>query len=538
MNPGKATGIFFLLAVFFRILFIFLYPPSGTDHEMIHAAVDNLLSGNGLSFTTADPNDLSNILYQPMNEWPPLVAYMVSIAKAMTGNGYVADILLMSLGMFLLLLVLRSIMNLLSLGDNTKIFLWVLIAVNPEPFKSIGISDLYSGVFMLWGVLFCLRFFQMPSVQTGQLLVASVFFFLPAAFRYQYYPLIFIFPFFLMIIGKLKSQHHLFKSGFLSLSIVFCLLSFQLAFLYQHTGDAAHIADQYGFFPQNIQWTYPVLLKSFINISYLENKLVLIGKWVLNPYYLFNFVITALLISTCFVHLLRKLRMNFWNYELEKDSLYVSRLFLLSVSTAIILFLVCISLFYSPQISYGSVFTYAREDRYYLVCSLLLLVFFAKETESLRFFSRFSFSGIKRLGTTALLVINLMLFGKFLFNVATDNLKNIHERGLTEQQIIESEIFELKEKYKMPVVAVSSLKLFQYHPTISEYSVARTLSQINQKGLKTSQPVQLVLVTTPDMKEEERSFVKSKGATEIYNNERLRIFHLIVTQPSALASLY
>lgn len=538
MNPGKTTGVFFILAVFFRIVYIFLYPPGGTDHQLIHAAVDNLLSGNGLSFTIANPNDLSSILYQPMNEWPPLVAYLVSIAKAITGSGTAADLLLMTAGMFLLLLILRSIFQLMQIGAKTQVLLWILIAANPDPFAHLGISDLYSALFMLWGVLFCLRFLQMPYATKGQILVASMFFFLPAAFRYQYYPLIFIFPFFLLFAGWWKQQKHLYQSGWLSLSIVFCLLSFQIAMLYQQTGNAAYIADEKGFYPENLQWAYPFLLKSFLNISYIENKMLLIGKWTLVPYYLSIFTLSVALLGYVFVRVFRKAHNSFWNFEEERSSLIISKLCLLTVIMAILALLVLLSVMYSPQVNFGSVFTYMREDRYFIVCSLLLLVFFGKQLDGIQFIQQPSLVGLKRFTVASVIVMNLLLFGKFLYNAATDNLKDIRQISVAEKKIIETEIDELKKKYSLPVVAVSSIRLLQYNPSVSDYSIAKTLKQINETGLKTSQPVQLVLVTQSELKQEESLFIKSKGAKEVFKGGRLRIFHLIVPQHSSVASLY
>jgi hypothetical protein len=538
MNPGKTTGAFFMLAVFFRILYIFLYPPAGTDHQLIHAAVDNLLSGNGLSFTTANPNDLSSILYQPMNEWPPLVAYLVSFAKAITGSGTAADLLLMSIGMFLLLIILRSIFQLMQIGAKTQVLLWILIAANPDPFAHLGISDLYSALFMLWGVLFSLRFLQMPYATKAQIFIASIFFFLPAAFRYQYYPLIFIFPLFLLFTGWWKQQKHLYQSGWLSLSVVFCLLSFQVAMLYQETGSAAYIADEKGFYLQNLQWAYPFLAKSFLNISYIENKLLLIGKWTLVPYYLSIFTLSIALLAYCFVRVVRKAQNRFWNFEEERSSLLISKLFLLSIIISILTLLVFLSVLYSPQLNYGSIFTYMREDRYFIVCSLLLLVYFGKLVDNLQFIKAPSFTAIKRFTVASVLIVNLTLFGKFLFNAATNNLKDLHQISLAEKKIIETEIDELKKKYNLPVVAVSSMKLLQYNPSAGEYSVAKTLKQINDTGLRTSQTVQLVLVTQPQLKEDEAFFVQTKGAKEVFKNGRLRIFHMIVPQHSTIASLY
>jgi hypothetical protein len=540
MSLKKTSAVFFLLAVFCRIFYIFLFPPQGTDHQMIHTAVDNLLSGNGLRFPIANPQDLSATVYQPMNEWPPLIAYILSVVKAIVGSAYAADMILMITGMVFLLLVLRALMNVLNLKLAVQSIIWLLIATNPELFHTLGLTDLYGGLFILWSVLFCIRFIQNPVIPTFQLIVASVFFFLPAAFRYQYYPIIFISPLFLIIAGKLLNQKSLYQKGILSVSVVFFMLSFQVFTLYQQTGMAATIADDAkGFFPENLIWTYPFLLKGFINISYIENTMIGLARWMIIPYYILTLLFSLFLIFKLASYLIRKTRIEI--KFTEEDSINTKSLvrsFLLVVASSIVVLLMGLSLRYSPQVSANGLFTYVNESRYYLASSLLfglLLAGLLQDELSFAFIKKFQFG--KRI-VAGVVVFNLALFGKFLFNATTDNLPDPNVRAVAERKIVYDEIELLKEKHHLPVIAAASSRYFSYQPVLQEFAVVKNLKQLMQYGIKTSQPVQLLIITSAKPNEEELSFVQQKGATEIFSGRKCRMYHLIIGNTQQVASVY
>jgi hypothetical protein len=541
MRPGKATAAFFLLAVTFRTIYIFLYPPQGNDHEMIHTAVDNLLSGNGLSFPVANTNDLSSTAFQPMTEWPPLVAYMLSVFKAVIGSADAADLLIMCLGMCLLLLVMHNIMKLLNLTDQSRIVLWIIIAANPCPFGSLGISDLYSALFMMWSVLFLLRFIQQQQIHTPQLMAASVFFFLPAAFRYQYYPLIFLFPLLLIGAGKLKQNADLLKKGLLSLSIVFFLLCFQVALLYQHTGSASYVADdETGFYPQNLLMSYPFLLKAFLNSSYFETKLMLMGRQNMLPYYTICFFVTLFILVRTFIYLFKEIKTFKGESAEPAETLKLSRFAVFSVAISIVGLLAALSVYYFPQVKEsGGSFTYVKEGRYYIVSSLLFLVLFASFIQGYLLQFKLSWQlPVRRLAIATLLLINVSLFGKFLFNASTGNLVDFKERRSENRQMVQLEIESLVNKYKLPVVAASEDKDLIYFPQIKDYGIVRNFKELLQKGIQTSQPIQVVLVTEKKLSKKETEFVKQRGAKEVFSNKYYRVFHFIADSKQAVAMLY
>ncbi len=539
MSPRKTTGAIFLLAVFFRILYVFLFPPQGTDHEMIHTAVDNLLSGNGLAFAMANPQDLSSTLYQPMNEWPPLVAYLLSFVKAMVGSSHAADMIIMSLGMLFLLLVLNAIMKVLKLNDRVRVFLWILIAANPEPFSNLGITDLYGGLFMLWGTLFCLRFLQQQQVRTSQLIVASFFFFLPAAFRYQYYPVIFAFPVFLIAAAKYTGNKQLLSKSILSFSIVFFLLAAQVAFLYQQTGTGALVAeDKVGFYPENLIWFYPFITKGFLNVSYIENTLIGWNKMAIFPYYIFSFLLTNFILYKLFAFLFKQLRKgiasNSTNTELVAMNL--GRMLLLFITSSVFGLLILMALRYSPQINPYGTFTYVNEGRYFIVASLLMMILLSSVAQDY-LLPRISFKlPLKQIAAGGFMIFNLALFGKFLYNVTSQSIKDPAVRWVAEKEMVHNEIETLHRKYNLPVVAISSQKYFLYQ-SAADFGMVKNIEQLKQTGIRTSKPVQLLIITWAHPNKEELQFIKQNGATEVFAGKKCKLYHTIVNNTTAVASL-
>lgn len=545
MTPGKTSGALFLLAVIFRILYLFLYPPNGTDHEMMHTAVQNLLSGNGLGFHMASTTDLSVTTFRAMNEWPPLPAYLLSVVKAMTGSAYAADMILLGLGMLLLLIVLRALMQVLQLKEQVQSILWIIIGSNPEPFRNLGITDLFGGLFLVWGVLLAIRLLQQPAVSNRQVLIASLFFFLPAAFRYQYYPVIFIYPIFLVVASVLGRQKLLQRQAWLSLSVVFFLLATQIALLLQQTGSGSYmVKDATGFYPENLVWTYPFLIKSFVNTSYFENQLIgWAGTWALMLYYLVVLFVTIFLCAKLLKYLLRKVAMVRTSSLWEEQQLPAwTNLLLALVALSVVALLVLLSLRYDsqkqPDGSFG--FTYVYEGRYFLGSSLLLLLLAAKLLQPVQIRVNVPvvpFVVMRRLAIAGLLVVNLSLFGKLLVNVSSRPQSFFKDNMLAERKVVEQTIRELKEKHQLPVVVTASQKYFAYQPIQQDFAVVQDYNEVLTSGIKSSQPVQLLLITRKQLSDKELQFIHQKGAVQVYSGKRCRLYHLIADQEKQMAAL-
>ena len=312
--------------------------------------------------------------------------------------------------------------------------------------------------------------------------------------------------------------------------------------LYQHTGTTSYIADdKTGFYPQNLLMAYPFLVKAFLNTGYFETKFLMMG-YPLAPYYAICSIITLLILIKTFSYLYKQLKQPLTAAADESViTLRLSRFAVYVVAISIVLLLSALSVYYYPQVkAAGGAFTYVKESRYFIVSSLLLLILFAGLVQN--YFSGFAWSfrfSIRKLAFASVLLINLSLYGKFLFNASTNNLVDHIGRRTENRHLVQQEIELLINQYKMPVVAASEDKDIIYYPNIKSYGVIRNFKELLKKGVHTSQPVQVVLVTHKKLSNTESNFVQEKGAKEVFSNKYYRIFHFIAeNKASTVAMLY
>ena len=285
----NTSSVLFIFAIAARLLYIIFSPLKDTDYELVHIAADNLISGNGLSYPRTYLNDLSLIYHDPMRYWPPLTALMVAFVKWLTESNQAADLILLFAGMISLFLVLKKLVVGFEVIPLFQIMIWLALATNPEPFRSIGISDLYGCLFLLWGLSFCIDYNSIAKSSKARLVFLSLVFFLPAAFRYQYYPVIFVLPLYLILTGVVLKKTTLLYKGLFSLFLVFCFLCLQLILLSVYTNSALFLYnDTKGFFPANLVMMYPLLLKTIINSSYIENLFINNLLWIKYSYLIAN----------------------------------------------------------------------------------------------------------------------------------------------------------------------------------------------------------------------------------------------------------
>ncbi len=526
--PEKMATLFFLIAVFIKSAYFFYFPPLGTDQIMIHTAVDILLQGKGLTFPIANLQDLSIVHFQPMNEWPPLVGYLIYSVKAVVINTRATDMILMAFGTLLLLLAVRKIMKHIEISPIFQSILWIIIATNPEPFYRVGISDIYSCLCMLWGVSLCLGFVKTGTIKTYQLLIASIVFFLPAAFRYQYYPIIFICPLFLIIAGRILKQTDLFKKGKLSLLTVAMLLVTHISLLYFQTGSVARIAeDKIGIYFENLIHMYPFLVKGFLNTSYIENVLFTKSTSAMLMVNTLYFLLTAFLLYKIIRFLIFQYNNIITQSNNEKWALYLNKGFLLVVSLSIIFLLSVLSLIYSPQVNPYGLFTYIKEGRYFLVPTLLLVLLTTSILQE--YLSHLQIQKFKFYKTLIVFIIlfNFSLFGKFCYNIISGKQKIQGSSWTLERKTVFEKITNQIQIFKRPTVLVGN-NYFSYQPIAENYGILKELKQLETAGIKTTKPILLLIITQPKLSIEEEKFIYEKNALLIFNGKKCRMYQLLI----------
>ena len=522
------TGLFFVFALLSRLLYIIYQPLKDTDYELIHIAADNLIAGNGLAFPRTFLNDLSVIYYDPMRYWPPLTAILVAAVKAITNSVVATDMILLFTGMITVMFLLKKMIAALALSPLFQIIAWLILATNPEPFRSIGISDLYGCLFGLWSVLLCIMYFQSTDQHKKIPVLASFIFFLPAAFRYQYYPVIFVFPLFMMMAAKILKNPALFRKAIFSFFLVGFFLGLQLLYLSYSTNSIIFAYnDPKGFFPSNLAFMYPIFIKTVVNSSYIENKLQSFLDWFNQAYLITNllfFIIVYIWLTGYFLHTYRKIKKGF--YEISNDGGVLLQFLFFAVSTAVIFTLVAASLIYNSRSGKFGGWTYVGEARYYMIPALLFLMMLLKILQ--QYIHR---SKIIALALGLVLTCNTALWCKFIYNIFTDNLSKKEIQNITDRAAIEQKIIDL-QKNSLPVIVSYTEPYFAFFSVRKQYAITKKVNFLLDSGYKTSAPVQLLIITEKLPGVKEADFLLRNHAKEVFTGGRCKMFYILAEKNS------
>jgi len=521
------TGLFFVFALLSRLLYIIYQPLKDTDYELIHIAADNLIAGKGLAFPRTFLNNLSVIYYDPMRYWPPLTAILVAGVKAITNSVVATDLILLFIGMITVMFILKKIIAALDLSPLFQIIAWLILATNPEPFRSIGISDLYGCVFGLWSVLLCIRYFQSTDQNKKIPILASFIFFLPAAFRYQYYPVIFVFPLFMMLAAKVLKNPALLRKAIFSFFLVGFFLGLQLLYLSYSTNSIIYANDPKGFFPSNLAFMYPIFIKTVVNSSYIENKLQGFLDWFNLTYLITNllfFIIVYTWLTGYFLHTYRKIKKA--SYEICNDGGILLQFLFFAVSTAVIFTLVAASLIYNSRSGKFGGWTYVGEARYYMIPGLLFLMMLLKILQQ-----NMHRSKIIALALGLVLTCNAALWCKFIYNIFTDKLSNKEIQNITDRAAIEQKIIDL-QKNSLPVIVSYTEPYFAFFSIRKQYAITKKVNFLLDSGYKTSAPVQLFIITEKLPGVKETDFLLRNHAKEVFTGGRCKMFYILAEKNS------
>lgn len=526
-KPISKGTLLFLLAFLSRCIYIIYQPLIDTDYQLIHVAADNLLNGNGLAYPRTYLSDLSAIYYDPMRYWPPLTAFLVALVKGITHSKEATDLILMFSGMFCLLLLIKKVMHELQCNQHTQTIIWIMLMTNPEPFRSIGLSDLFGCISCLWSVYICLKVLSNKAKKHWSLW-SPLIFILPAAFRYQYYPVIFVFPFFLITAGWLLHNKNLTKKSLQSFLLLAAYMLIYVMVLKLYTKGLFYaVTDSKGLYPGNLLFLYPFLIKSFINSGYFENRIAEHLQWFKLSYLALHiclFVSLFIFLLRYFKNQLLQLRKN-RNHQSGSDHLLQNLLFFF-VSCAVLFTLIGTSLIYNSRSGVFGGWTYAGEARYFMVPVLLILLGFLRYYQDQLFKHR-----LLKVILIFTIIWNSLLWLKFGFNIATNNLPDKEIQSKTDRRIIEQKILDL-QKNNLPVIISYKDPFLAFYSMPTQYAVTQKIPFLLDSGYKTTAPVQFLILTKKELSERETDFLKRNGAQLIYNGGMSNLYYLLAEKNS------
>lgn len=524
MNHKKTANFIFFIAVFARLLYLYFFPLQETDYQMLYTAADNFLNGKGLGFTRSLPNDLSAFYFEGLRLWPPLTPVVLALTKSIVKTIFLTDLITISLSIFFIMLLSKKIMDLLEIKNSYQSLLWLFAATNPDWIKTPGLSDLIGGLFLLLAFYRCLCCINNRYTGSFALITSSFVYFLPAAVRYQYYPVVFLFPCCLILSGWLIRDKKIITNAVISLFLVALFLSLQEICLHLYTHDSLNsplVQDRLGFYPSNLLMTYPLLLKVIINSGYLENRFLANHEQLKIVYSLLS-LLSILLLTTFLLSLFyKRVRHTHKNKLLD----LLPSIFALVISSGVVYTLFFLSLSHNSRTGLPGGWTYVADGRYYIGPSVLILVFFFKGLQCSSFLQKKPLKSMLKYSMLFLLIYNTTLSGKFLYNISTHNIPD-KEIGNREDRVAIEKIIRHLAKDTLPVVATYSSNYFAFYPVQENYAVTNKISVLADSGYRTSRQIQLLFIVSGKQNEKQNNFLQRNRTTELYKGKESVVYYL------------
>jgi hypothetical protein len=531
MTAPRQLQLLLVFAFLTRLLLLYCFPLHMTDHMLINSAAQNLISGHGMGFTRSAAEDLSAFYFEGLRLWPPLVTATTAFFLNFTGSHPGTDLLMMTIVLVGFIWVLYSLCKEIELKTNYILYVFLVFTLNPELIKRPGFSDLAAAFFCIWAILFLIKQLKKTTLpEYLSLLAGSFLFFLPSAFRYQYYPISLLFPLVLVLSSLYLKNKTLFKRSAISAFLVLLLIVLQECLLFVYTAqpiDQAVAMDTTGFFLFNLQNSYPFFFKTFINISYVENT----WKHIILPFQYFYFSAAAIFLATFVFYITHFLISTLRRQKTKEKQVDIRQtLSVLSLVPFLILpiaTLIGLSLTHNSRTGQPGGWTYVNEGRYFILPSilLLLLVFWLIQKKWA------GFSGILK---KILIVVfistisyNLTLTLKFFYNAITNNIPDKEISNRLDRTAV-FEYIQATSKDELPTVITYTEPYFTFFPYLKNVAVTQKIDLLRNKKLSTRKTVRLLIICQKDITQEELTFIRLYQAVPVLYRSNCTVYSTVI----------
>lgn len=477
---------FFAVLICFKWLFVILYQYPLEDMWHQKTLAINFANGYGVNYIDASVNDLSLWTTETLFKWPPLTAILTGLLTNIIRNVDWAVHILDCVAILILFSAVRSIIILLQLSVKQQWYIWLLFLFNPLLTDLFSTSDLLSLSFWMCSFYLAFRFLLSNKPKNGLLIFMILVGFLPAAFRYQYYTLIFILPVCFLLFGVQLKLKRLLYCGMVWATGMLFLLIIQIIVLRSFTGGGIPVTDIVEFSPNNLTRISPFFLYSFFPAYLIINTIS--GLLSIDIVLLYQIAGMLSLIIFCFYLIrIKKQRIQ------KATDYFFSTLTLVSVFS-VFMMLCILSLYYRNQMNGSSSFTYVQEPRYWGVVFVLLPILFISDQSALS----------KKMIRWLLFIF---IFCNAIFSIyrvqKTNTLIN-NVKSQTKKEII-FVIEQTIARENRPVIITYQDKDFTMYNFTKPYATVHYDSIMKQSKINTTKPIWFFLITgtTPFIKEEE-----------------------------------
>ena len=473
---------------------------SDRSYQML--ATQNLVSNRGISIANVLPGNLSEIIYEPLINWPPGYSLLLAPFYWLFNHQYIiAGITLDIVFSIFMIYITRSILKSLNIPVYHINIYTLFTGFIIYSFYTKTSSDAIAITFFLFSVNMAIQLVKKNKSLSYKLAGLIISLLMCAITKYLYMPIVFIIPLIFIIKGAADNNAAIKKAGIISLIALIITIGIVLIYQKTITGSAVYITQpKRGFFIQNLYSLYPVVSASLINpetAGLLVGQDFYPGTYIYHVYQLIHLIITFLILLFIFRSFYRKKRRTLH----PLSTFYLLTFF---ITSAILFTLILLSVLIEKEDGY---WTYVQEARYYglPIILLQLLVFIMTKYLSRYFKIIFPFA--------LLLMLPDMLRG---ISFATKRISNFNKEKtswqveLSLQQYADTIIKReqnVNEIYTTVLAGSSSyinnrICLFSHIPMIKDVIEINKFSSLNTK-----KPVLLLVVLRDDALKDYKPFL-------------------------------
>lgn len=357
----KMSFFIVLLVMVVRFFQLQFYLDSFFDTSFQVIATQNLVAGHGISTAIVQPADLSNIIYQPLINWPPGYSLLLTpFYQATGGNHLMACFILEMLSTLSIILLCRKILSLLAVEDPIINAFTLLTGFFIYYFYYTGSTDSVSVAFFLAAIYYSLLLLQSAERIRSRALIAGFLLLISASLKYLFFPLVFLLPFFLLLYAVQNRNQLLRRAAWIMLFVT--ALGVGSLYVYQKmiSGAGTYIsASGRGFFPEHLLRAHPFIPGAFVTPNTIRKLPTAVSGNLLNGLRILHLL---LLIGLAVIALLAFLKKGFRAITIQQTFLYLALL----IGLAINLELAALSLLVDKElIPPDRWWTYVEDARYY-----------------------------------------------------------------------------------------------------------------------------------------------------------------------------
>ncbi len=493
----------------FRLWYALYFLVYGNDTISQQFAADQFLDGHGITHPLLTSTALDSLVYQPMAKWPLTLTLVQAFLYAMISDWITVAQVLTIVSVILFFWLVYKTVHLLGFSGQFQFITWVLLLTNPLLFHEFGVAD-WMGLAAYAGGFYCFSaFLKQPERRVIWLLAASFCLYLPAAFRYQYYPLVVFFPAFALYVSwKMKNPAAVKNAWLLSIGSAFFLL-LQMGLFRWYAGGVENLFPQTsGWYWANLLQADPFVLKSVFRADYFIFKFPAYSGDIRSGFLFLSLILFLLAI------VLIQGRKKAAAASPEQAVNRFLRMSILLIAGFFFLFLSLLSV-KNPPVAFGFMnLNFVGETRYYspvMYLLMLLLIWLLQENKN-----RILWRGSALL----LLLCNTLLWVKFLINMPGLPAPVTQLRWAVQDRAV------VKQAVQQAVPLSGTPIVLSWVPTeyiLLNHFTEQTYILKDYRQLLTAElPVTSHFVFAAEkafLKEEEQNQLVAKGFREVYRND-------------------